>query len=57
MFSRPSWLVGFAAVSLFLSGCAKDEPEKPADQVSNIPWNRPEKWEGQGMLGGFQGSH
>ena len=36
----------------FLPGCANDEPKDP-NRVSNIPWNRPEKWEGQGPLGGF----
>lgn len=36
----------------FLPGCATDEPKDP-NRVSNIPWNRPEKWEGQGAMGGF----
>jgi hypothetical protein len=36
----------------FLPGCASDEPKDP-NQVSSIPWNRPEKWEGQGPLGSF----
>ena len=35
-----------------LQGCAGTESENP-DRVSTIPWNRPEKWEGQGPLGGF----
>jgi len=34
------------------SGCADDQAKDP-NHVSNIPWNRPEKWEGQGALGGF----
>ena len=42
----------FAGFLLTLSGCATTQPEDP-DRVSNIPWNRPEKWEGQGALGGF----
>jgi hypothetical protein len=33
-----------------LTGCASSEEEDP-NRVSNIPWNRPEKWEGQGPLG------
>ncbi len=38
--------VGF---SLLLTGCAtRDENE-----VSTIPWNRPQSWEGGGALGGF----
>lgn len=36
---------------LFLGGCASTE-EDP-NRVSTIPWNRPESWEGQGALGGF----
>ncbi|MES2571823.1 MAG: hypothetical protein V4710_17440 [Verrucomicrobiota bacterium] len=36
-----------------LTGCATtDQPEDP-NRVSTIPWNRPEKWEGQGALGGM----
>ncbi len=37
---------------IFLPGCASTEPEDP-NRVSTIPWNRPERWEGQGPLGGF----
>lgn len=33
-----------------------EEPATPASQdVSAIPWNRPESWEGQGMMPGFMG--
>jgi hypothetical protein len=32
-----------------LGGCAS-QPEDP-NKVSTIPWNRPEKWEGPGVLG------
>ena len=39
-------------VVVFLPGCASTEPPDP-NRVSTIPWNRPEKWEGQGPLGGF----
>ncbi|HEX8311284.1 MAG TPA: hypothetical protein VF614_08210 [Chthoniobacteraceae bacterium] len=38
--------------TLWLPGCASSEPEDP-NRVSTIPWNRPERWEGQGPLGGF----
>jgi hypothetical protein len=34
-----------------LSGCATTG----TDDVSTIPWNRPESWEGMGALGGFGG--
>ena len=40
------------AAALGFSGCASDQPQDP-DRVSSIPWNRPERWEGQGPLGGF----
>lgn len=35
-----------------LSGCATTEPASE-DRVSSIPWNRPERWEGGGPLGGM----
>ena len=38
--------------SVLLSAC---ETDKPADsEVTSLPWNRPQSWEGQGPLGGFQ---
>ena len=40
------------AAGSLLSGCASDQPDDP-NRVSTTPWNRPERWEGQGMLGGF----
>jgi len=43
-----------AAILLVLAaaGCAgPDESQNP--NQSSIPWNRPQSWEGQGMLGGF----
>jgi hypothetical protein len=43
------------AIALLLfcaGGCASsDESQNP--NASAIPWNRPQSWEGQGMLGGF----
>jgi len=48
-------IVGFffaAAIIAFLPSCASDQPEDP-NRVSTIPWNRPEKWEGQGPMGGM----
>jgi hypothetical protein len=39
-------LLAAVAVS-FLAGCAVEEKEG----VSNLPWNRPQRWEGQGMMG------
>jgi hypothetical protein len=37
------------ALPVFLTSCA-DHEEDP-NRVSTIPWNRPEKWEGQGPMG------
>jgi len=52
MLRRIFALVLLSGGLFFLPGCASDEPKDP-NSVSSIPWNRPEKWEGQGALGGF----
>ena len=40
------WLAGMA-------GCAStSDPATSRPGVSSIPWNRPAKWEGGGVLGG-----
>jgi hypothetical protein len=38
-----------------LGACASSEPKKSTERekVSTIPWNRPESWEGKGVLGGM----
>lgn len=38
-------------ITLF-SGCASNEPAD-REEVSTLPWNRPQRWEGQGALGGM----
>lgn len=43
-------LLFLAFVLTFLPGCGSTEEEDP-NRVSTIPWNRPEKWEGQGPMG------
>jgi hypothetical protein len=43
--------MALVALSFILSSCA--EQESDPNRVSTIPWNRPEKWEGQGPLGGM----
>jgi hypothetical protein len=42
-----------AIAGLLLGGCAGDDKPRDPNQVSNIPWNRPESWEGKGAMGGF----
>lgn len=46
-------------LTVFLGACATDEKtssiETDNQRVSTIPWNKPEKWEGQGQLGGLGG--
>jgi hypothetical protein len=41
-----------AAAAILVTSCASDDPSDP-NRVSTIPWNRPEKWEGQGPMGGM----
>jgi hypothetical protein len=42
------------ALVIFMPACADTGSQRDSgDRVSTIPWNRPEKWEGQGALGGF----
>jgi len=48
------WWMLIAALSFALASCADTQPKTDSqDQVSSIPWNRPEKWEGQGMMNGL----
>lgn len=44
------------AVACTLTGCASTE-SKDSDRVSSIPWNRPERWEGAGPLGGMMNTN
>jgi hypothetical protein len=46
------WLHLFVAVAFFVlaAGCATTKEE----DVSTMPWNRPQSWEGQGSLGGMR---
>lgn len=42
---------------LLLCSCADTESHgDQQEKVSSIPWNRPEKWEGQGMMPGMSSS-
>ena len=47
-------------ITSLVVGCSQqDKPVEPdpSNRVSTIPWNRPQSWEGQGMMPGFQGSY
>lgn len=46
-------LAGCAILALAMGGCAtQDESHTTVrEQGGTIPWNRPEKWEGPGVLG------
>ena len=39
-----------------LTGCAStegDTTKEGREPVSTVPWNRPQSWEGKGVLGGM----
>lgn len=44
------FLLVFAVV---LTGCGGNSSAQDQNHVSTIPWNKPEKWEGTGALGGM----
>ncbi|MDZ4742620.1 MAG: hypothetical protein SGI98_04280 [Verrucomicrobiota bacterium] len=49
----------FISLPAVFTGCSstKDEPAGNGNNVSSIPWNRPQKWEGSGGMGNMvQGS-
>jgi len=46
-----------AVLIVCAGGCANSDEQAQQQQnpnASSIPWNRPQSWEGQGMLGGYQ---
>jgi len=46
-------LLAAAGTCSGLTGCAgTEDPVASRPGVSTIPWNRPAKWEGGGVLGG-----
>lgn len=53
-------LLLLAVAILSLASCSSDEPKKKVaqpppgtDELSNIGWNRPAKWEGSSRFGGM----
>jgi len=58
MFRLAHGLLALALVAV-LSGCETTTPppsEASQRGLSTIPWNRPAKWEGGGMLGSQMGA-
>lgn len=51
---RLLWLCLVAAAAI-CAGCASSSPEETSgsEEISQLPWSRPQSWEGQGMLGGM----
>jgi len=48
------WILLLLAAVCGVSGCSTTEPTQDNDaEVTTIPWNKPEPWEGRGPLGGF----
>jgi hypothetical protein len=49
-------LLALALGSFFVSACAsaekKDTTREGREKYSTVPWNRPQNWEGKGVLGG-----
>jgi len=46
------------ALAFTVGGCASDEKVEANHAGSNLPWNRPQTWEGPGVMGSMmQGSH
>ncbi len=45
------FVLGF--LTIWMGGCAEDFGASDPNRVSTLPWSRPERWEGQGALGGM----
>lgn len=56
-FKNALFLLILSAFCLLIMGCAssKESTGTETDRVSNIPWNKPQSWEGGGALGGALG--
>ena len=42
-----------AILAAGIAGCATTDKRKDDEQVSSIPWAKPESWQGQGAFGGM----
>lgn len=43
----------FVALAAAMAGCTTTHTASQEENVSSIPWNRPQSWEGQGAFGGM----
>lgn len=53
---RPVFRIILLAIVVGLAGCASSDQRSQDEQVSSIPWNRPQSWEGQGPFGSMMQS-
>ncbi len=56
MFAKSFLAVLVIAFAAGVIGCASNEPDptrQDRQRYSTVPWNKPESWEGQGVLGGM----
>jgi len=44
-------LLALLAAPFVLAGCASTDPATGQPRESTIPWNRPQSWEGPGVMG------
>jgi hypothetical protein len=50
-------ILAAALLILCAGGCSSsDDQQQTNPNASTIPWNRPQSWEGQGMMGNFNGN-
>jgi hypothetical protein len=46
-------LISLGLLTIWMGGCAEGAGASDPNRVSTLPWSRPERWEGQGALGGM----
>ena len=50
-------LILFLTASAVIVGCASTDNTASNDRpISSVPWNKPQRWEGGGQLGGMAGN-
>lgn len=43
----------FVILAASIAGCATTDQRKDDERISQIPWAKPEGWQGQGAFGGM----